>query len=147
MARRTSIGIVVAEFNSEITSEMLKSALRRAADLGAKVVAEIRVPGSYDVPLAAKTLALRPEVEAVVCIGAVVKGETDHDRVITGATALSLQQIALETMKPVTLGITGPGMTEEQARARIDYAANAVEAAVKMLEAVAKARGEDRQNA
>ncbi len=135
----TRIAIVVAEFNSEITMEMLRIAREKAKELGATVVAEARAPGTYDIPLLAKTLALRPDVEAVVCLGAVITGETGHDELILNATARSLQQISLETMKPVTLGITGPRMTEEQARARIDYAANAVAAAVKMRAEMRKA--------
>jgi 6,7-dimethyl-8-ribityllumazine synthase len=146
MAPRARIALVVSEFNRHVTARMAESARRRAQELGAKIVAEVTVPGAFDAPLAAKALALRPDVDAVVCVGAVIKGETEHDRVIVEATARSLQQVTIETMKPVTLGITGPGMTEEQAEARIDYAANAVSAALRMLEAAREARGEERGN-
>jgi 6,7-dimethyl-8-ribityllumazine synthase len=140
MRRVARLGIVVSEFNSRITEKMRKAALARAEERGAEVVEEASVTGAYDIPLVAKSLALRSDVDAVVCIGAVVKGDTDHDRTITDATAASLQRIALETMKPVALGVTGPGMTEKQARARIGYAAAAVDAALRSLETIRRVK-------
>lgn len=65
-------------------------------------------------------------------IGAVIKGETLHDEVIAHVTASIASQLAVKYEKPVALGITGPGMTDEQAAARIDNARNAVEAVVRV---------------
>jgi 6,7-dimethyl-8-ribityllumazine synthase len=141
---RARIALVVSEFNAGITSKMRDAALAKARESGATIVADVRVPGVYDLPPVARALALRPDVDAVVCVGAVVQGETAHDETILNATASTLQGIAVETLKPVALGITGPRMTEEQAVARIGRAADAVAAALRTLESMRRAAGEDR---
>jgi 6,7-dimethyl-8-ribityllumazine synthase len=129
------LGLVVAQFNKErpITAEMADRARDAAADRGATIVAERAVPGSYDTPLAADRLARRDDVDAVVAIGAIVTGDTDHDQVIADAAAQGLTEISLDRDTPVTLGITGPGMSQDEAEARIDYGARAVESAVDMV--------------
>jgi 6,7-dimethyl-8-ribityllumazine synthase len=129
------LGLVVAQFNKErpITAEMADQARDAAADRGATIVAERAVPGSYDTPLAADRLARRDDVDAVVAIGAIVTGDTDHDQVIADAAAQGLTEISLDRDTPVTLGITGPGMSQDEAEARIDYGARAVESAVDMV--------------
>jgi len=69
----------------------------------------------------------------VVIIGAVIKGDTGHDEIVAQAAARAAAELALQFDKPVGLGITGPGMTREQALDRIDNVRNAVEAAVRMV--------------
>ena len=68
----------------------------------------------------------------VVMIGAVIKGDTNHDELIAHAIANIAAKLAIQFDKPVGLGITGPGMTDDQAVARIDNAKNAVEAVVRV---------------
>jgi 6,7-dimethyl-8-ribityllumazine synthase len=134
-----SLGLVVAQFNKErpITHEMAERARTAAAEHGADVVAELEVPGSYDTPLAADRLARRDDVDAVAVLGAIVTGDTDHDRVIADAAAQGLTDVSLERDTPVALGITGPGMSQSEAEARIDYGATAVESAIDMAEGLA----------
>ena len=126
------IAIVVADFNSEVTHPMLERAMVHAADLEAEVTHTLHVFGIYDMPAIVKRLLKRRDVDGVVMIGAVIKGETMHDEVIAHAIADIAAQLAVEFEKPVGLGITGPGMTDEQAAARIDNAKNAVEAVVRV---------------
>ncbi len=76
----------------------------------------------------------RKDIDAVVLIGAVIKGDTLHDEVIMHATAQAAAQLAAQTGKPVGFGVTGPGMTREQAIDRIDNARNAVESVIKLLQ-------------
>ena len=128
------LGLVVAQFNESVTEPMEGAAVEAAADAGAEVVATVRVPGSYDTPLAADRLARRSDVEAVAVVGAIVTGDTGHDRVIADAAARGLTDVSLSRDKPVTLGITGPDMTAEQANERVDYGASAVESAIDMAE-------------
>ena len=130
------LGLVVAQFNkaAPVTHEMADAARAAAADHGAEIVAELSVPGSYDTPLAADRLARRDDVDAVVAIGAIVTGDTDHDQVIADAAAQGLTDVSLDRDTPVALGITGPGMTAEQAADRVDYGATAVESAIEMAE-------------
>ena len=127
------IALITADFNSEVTGPMEEAALVRAAHHETQVTHAVHVPGVYDMPVIAKRLLSRSDVDAVVLIGAVIKGETKHDELITHAVAQHATSLSLEFNKPVALGITGPGMTDEQAEARIDRAANAVDAAVRLL--------------
>ncbi|MFB6245622.1 MAG: 6,7-dimethyl-8-ribityllumazine synthase [Candidatus Nanohaloarchaea archaeon] len=128
------LGLVVAKFNRSVTEEMEEKAEEKAEELEFDGVEKLRVPGSYDTVLAADRLARKEEIDAVTVVGAIVEGDTHHDRVIADATAKSLQDVSRERDKPVTLGITGPSMSGAEARERTDYGANAVEAAAEMLE-------------
>ncbi|MEM3851918.1 MAG: 6,7-dimethyl-8-ribityllumazine synthase [Methanomassiliicoccales archaeon] len=128
------LAIVCAKFNGEITDKMLTSALDRAKKAGAEVVSVVRVPGAFDIPLFADTLASRQDVDAVVALGAIVTGETAHDEVIAHQLAHSLSGISLHFHKPVTLGVSGPKMSWEQATVRAsEYAERAVDAALEMV--------------
>ena len=126
------LGLVVAQFNKDrpITMEMAEQAREAAADHGAEIVETLEVPGSYDTPLAADRLARREDIDAVAVIGAIVTGDTDHDQVIADAAAQGLTDVSLDRDTPVALGITGPGMSQDEAVARIDYGATAVESAI-----------------
>ena len=121
-----ALGLVVAQFNKErpVTHEM-ESRAREAAD---------EVPGSYDTPLAADRLARRPEIDAVAVLGAIVTGDTDHDRVIADAAAAGLTDVSLDRDTPVTLGITGPGMSQAEAEERVHHGASAVRSAISLAE-------------
>lgn len=126
------LGLVVAQFTKDrpITAEMAERAREAAAEHGAEIVAEVSVPGSYDTPLAADRLARRDDVDAVAVLGAIITGDTDHDQVIADAAAQALSEVSLDRDTPVTLGITGPGMSQDEAVARIEYGATAVESAI-----------------
>jgi len=131
-----TLGLVVAQFNKErpITHEMEARAREAAEQRGADIVETLEVPGSYDTPLAADRLARRDDVDAVAVIGAIVTGDTDHDQVIADAAAQGLTDVSLDRDTPVALGITGPGMSQDEAAARIDYGATAVNSALDMVD-------------
>lgn len=133
----TSLGFVVATYHEPIVEQMEATARTRAADLEATVVATVRVAGVYDVVLPAQRLAARPDVDAVVVLGTIVTGETDHDQVIGHAVASALLDVERECDTPVALGITGPGMDAAAARDRVEYGADAVAAAVGVVDALA----------
>lgn len=126
------LGLVVAQFNKErpVTAEMATAAREAATEASAEIVEQIDVPGSYDTPLAADRLARRNDIDAVAVIGAIVTGDTNHDEVIADAAAQGLTDVSLDRDTPVTLGITGPGMSQDEAVARIDHGATAVESAI-----------------
>jgi 6,7-dimethyl-8-ribityllumazine synthase len=135
------IAIVTAEFNEEITSRMLEVALERAKALKLDVRYSCKVSGSYDMPIIVDALLQKSDVDAVVTLGAIIKGQTKHDEVIANATAKSLTELSVRHKKPVSLGITGPGMQERHAHARIrPVAERAVEAVVKIAEELEKIR-------
>lgn len=128
------IAIVTSEFNQEITSKMFEVAIEKAKNLKLKIKFSCRVPGIFDMPIVIDALLQRKDVDAVVTLGAVIKGQTKHDELIANAVAKSLIDLSLKYNKPVTLGITGPGMTERQAQARIRTVA---ERAVEAVEQIA----------
>lgn len=129
---RVRLGIVVSEFNYDITMLMLKRAVSHAKFLGAEVVLVTYSPGSYDMSLLVKELLRRNDIDAVVALGAVIQGDTKHDEVVAHQTARKLLDLSVDHGKPVSLGIIGPGASRTQAQERIEeYAKRAVEAAVK----------------
>jgi len=128
------LGMVVSTFNSEITGEMSKMAQQRAKESGARIVKVLEVPGSFEIPLAVKELLEQKDIDGVVTIGTIIKGGTDHDMVIAHAIARKLMNLSCEYNKPVSLGISGPNITWQQAEKRIEeYATRAVDSVVKML--------------
>ncbi|WP_372912319.1 6,7-dimethyl-8-ribityllumazine synthase [Salinigranum sp.] len=133
----TRLGLVVAQFNESVTGPMEERAREAAAERDAEVVETLSVPGSYDTPLAADRLARRDDVDAVVVVGAIVTGDTDHDRVIADAAAQGLTQVSLDRDTPVLFGVSGPGMSGAEARERVDKGAEAVYAAVEMMNSLA----------
>ncbi len=135
------IAIVVAEFNYDVTYLMLQRALNYAKFLGVEVAYVVKSPGSFDIPLLVEELLKKDDVDAVVTLGAIIKGETKHDEVIANQVARKIVDLSLKYGKPVTLGISGPGMNRMQALARVDdYARRAVEAAVKLVKRLRKLR-------
>lgn len=128
------LGIVKADYNQAITDKMLEEAKEKAGELGIELKKVLNVPGAYDTPLAADRLARKDEIDAVVVIGAIVEGDTDHDKIIGHTAAEKLSDVSLERDTPVLMAITGPGMTAEEAKDRTHYAAGAVESARNMYE-------------
>jgi 6,7-dimethyl-8-ribityllumazine synthase len=127
------IAIVVSEFNQQVTSRMLSVAQEKAKLLKLKITYTCQVPGAYDMPIIVDALLQKKNVDGVVTLGAIVKGQTKHDEVIAHSAANALIKLALKYKKPVSLGITGPGMQDRHAYARIrPVAERAVEAIVKI---------------
>ena len=134
-----NIAIVVSEFNDEITSKMLYVAIEKAKSLKLNIKFTCKVPGVFDMPIVIDSLLKKKEIDAVVTLGAVIKGQTKHDELITNATVRAITELSIKYQKPVTLGITGPGMSDRQAQARIrPVAERAVEAAEKIAEQLRK---------
>jgi 6,7-dimethyl-8-ribityllumazine synthase len=132
----TTLGLVVAQYNRPVTERMEENAREAAADHGVEIGAIVPVPGVYDAPLAADRLARRERIDAICVLGAVIEGDTEHDRVITEATAQSLSAVSIDRDTPITLGVTGPGMSSAEARERVEKGKDAVEGALELLEAL-----------
>lgn len=106
----------------------------KAKQLNLKIAYICKVPGAYDMPIIVDALLQKKSISGVVTLGAIIKGQTKHDEVIAHSTANALTELSLKHKKPVSLGITGPGMQERQAFARIrPVAERAVEAIVKIV--------------
>jgi len=125
---------VVSEFNEEVTFRMLSVAEEKAKKMKLKISYICKVPGAYDMPIVIDTLLQKKDVDGVVTLGAIIKGQTKHDEVIAHSTANALTALSIKYQKPVSLGITGPGMQERHAHARIrPVAERAVESVVKIF--------------
>ena len=125
------LAFLAAEFNAPLIEAMLRAAADEAEHAGALVVCAERVPGCYEVPLAAKRLIARGDVGALVVLGYIEKGETLHGVVMGHVVHTALMDLSLAHDKPIGLGIIGPGATAEQAEKRKDgYARAAVRAAL-----------------
>ncbi|MBL8861286.1 MAG: 6,7-dimethyl-8-ribityllumazine synthase [Planctomycetes bacterium] len=113
------VGIVVADFHAELTGAMAASAEREllAAGVEEDDVVVVHVPGSFELPIVARRLAASGEVDAVLCFGLVLRGETEHDRWVTQGCIQGLVAASLETDVPIHLGVLTCA-TLEQARAR-----------------------------
>jgi 6,7-dimethyl-8-ribityllumazine synthase len=98
------VGVVAARWNQSITDRLVDGAIARLDELGATEVTLLRVPGALELPIAAKHLA-EVGCHAVVAIGAVVKGETDHYDIVVNESARGLTLVSLETGIPVTNAI------------------------------------------
>jgi 6,7-dimethyl-8-ribityllumazine synthase len=99
--------IVVSRYNEHITSKLLAGAVEtlRAAGINDESIDVAWVPGAWEIPLVAQQLAQSDSYAAVLCLGAVIRGETTHDEHINRQVSLSLGQIALETEVPVLFGV------------------------------------------
>ena len=111
--------IVVSRFNEEITEGLLKGALQALAEASVpdEDVMILRVPGVFDVPVAALRAAETGRFDAVICLGSVIKGETMHFEYIAGAACQAMAAAAAATGVPITLGVL-TALTEDQATER-----------------------------
>ncbi|MCI4317173.1 MAG: 6,7-dimethyl-8-ribityllumazine synthase, partial [Thermoplasmata archaeon] len=99
-----TVALVASEFNYDVTFMMVERAKEEIEFLGATVGPIVKTPGVYDMPLAVKVLFDRGDVDAVVTLGAVIEGETDHDQVVMNQAARKLTDLSVEYGKPLGLG-------------------------------------------
>jgi 6,7-dimethyl-8-ribityllumazine synthase len=116
-----SIAIAVSRFNSLVTERLLAGAREglKEAGVAEESVAVAWVPGSFELPFAARRFADSGRYDAVICLGCVIKGETDHNEYINHAVALSLQDVGAQTGVPAIFGVLTVD-TLEQALARAE---------------------------
>ncbi len=105
--KNNKIGIVVAEWNDQITDSLLSAALEILISHGAKPknINIKYVPGSFELPLAAQYLSSQKETDAVICLGCVIQGETRHFDFICDAVANGITNVGLKYNKPVIFGV------------------------------------------
>lgn len=100
-------GIVAARFNEDITNRMLEGALAGLRERGVadEAVRVVRVPGSFEIPLAAKELALSQKYDAIICLGCVIRGDTRHFELVADGCAAGIRQVSLECRVPLIFGV------------------------------------------
>jgi len=140
---KVRIGVVVSEFNREITFAMLDNAKKQAKKMDAIISYVCYVPGSYDMPIMVQELLKKKDVDAAVTLGAVIKGETTHDEIVAENAARLIADLSVKHSKPVALGITGPNMTFKEAKDRSEIVPiRAVISAVNLANRIKKIREE-----
>lgn len=99
--------VIVSRFNSLISERLLQGALDALARTGCAEsdIEIVKVPGSWEMPVVARELAARKRYDAIICLGAVIRGETTHHDYVAGGAAKGLAQIAAETGVPVAFGV------------------------------------------
>ena len=127
------IGIVASRFNEEIVAKLLERADAELARLGVRAedVTRVTVAGALEIPLALQWLAQSERYDALVAIGAVIRGDTYHFEVVANESARGVMDVALEFGVPVANGVLTTE-DEAQALARTDKGAEAVRVAVEM---------------
>ncbi len=141
------IAIVISEFNSNITDRLLEGAIHRLEQLN---IPELSwhiesVPGAIEIPLAAKQFAKSGKFNAVICLGAVIRGETDHYDYVCQQVSYGCQKVALKFDVPIIFGILTTE-NEEQALARAGGSCGhkgkeAVDTAVEMINLMDNLKG------
>jgi 6,7-dimethyl-8-ribityllumazine synthase len=113
------IGIIVSEFNRDITEKLLSGALKflKNSEVKSENVEIIFVPGSFEIPLACEKMAARKKYNALIALGCVIKGETEHHRYISAAVSSGIMNVMLNHKIPVGFGILTPDNLN-QAKAR-----------------------------
>ena len=99
------IGIVVSTYNGNITNRLQQGAIETLSAAGETEHEVVKVPGAWELPLAAQRLAEQPGIVGVVTLGAVIKGETSHDQHINRAVSQALMELMLRTGKPIGFGL------------------------------------------
>jgi 6,7-dimethyl-8-ribityllumazine synthase len=131
------VAIVVARFNSIVTSYLLggaEEALRRhgVSDSDVEIA---HVPGSFEIPLVAKRLAQTGRYDAVICLGAVIRGETDHYDHVAGSVTSGVARVGLDTGVPTIFGVLTTDTVEQALnRSGLKAGNNGYEAAVAAIE-------------
>ena len=138
-------GIVVSEWNAHITHALYKGCIETLLKHGAREenIHVAQVPGSFELPVGARILSGQHNLDAVVCLGCVIKGETNHDEYINHAVATGLVNLGITTGKPYIFGLLTTN-DEPQAldRAGGKHGNKGVEAAVTAIRMAALKKGE-----
>lgn len=139
-AEEMSFGIVVADWNKEITHALYEGCYETLIKHGAKEenIKTVQVPGTFELPVGARMLSQSETLDSFICIGCVIKGETSHNEYINQSVAQGLVNMSVMSGKPYIFGVLTPN-DQQQAldRAGGKYGNKGVEAAVTALRMVA----------
>lgn len=138
-AKGFRFAIVVSRFNSFITDRLLEGALDALKRHGAeeKQIVIYKVPGAFEIPLVAKLLAGKKEIDGVICLGTVVKGATPHFHYIASEVTKGIAQASLEIEKPIAFGvITSENIEQAIERAGTKSGNKGYDAAISAIEMV-----------
>ena len=142
-ARTMRIGIVVSEWNSEITENLLKGCIEALTDCGSSLdnLHILHVPGSFELPVAMQLLFENESCEAGICLGCIVRGETPHFDFVCQATAMGVKDVSLKFSRPVIFGVlTDNNIEQSHARSGGALGNKGTEAAIAAIKMIALKR-------
>ncbi|MGD0312255.1 MAG: 6,7-dimethyl-8-ribityllumazine synthase [Acidimicrobiales bacterium] len=143
VASAARVGLACAEFNGGITDRLLTAALDALEEAGCDLSRAVVVwaPGAFELPVVAQALAVSDAVDAVICLGAVIRGDTGHYDFVAGECAAGLQRVQLDTGVPIVFGVLTTDTVDQALVRSGDDASNkgreAAETALKTLGALA----------
>lgn len=127
------VGIVVADFNKDMTHEMLRLVQEKAGRDGTSVVVA-HVSGVYDMPVVVQKLLKNEKISGVITLGVVLQGGTNHDLTVADNAAKKFVDLSCASRKPVACGIIGPRVSREKALERVEsYSVHAYDALIQSL--------------
>jgi 6,7-dimethyl-8-ribityllumazine synthase len=138
-AKGFKFAIVVSRFNSFITDKLLEGAIDALKRHGAedRQISIYKVPGSFEIPLIAKLLAKKRDIDGIICLGTVIKGGTSHFHYIASEVAKGIAQASLESEKPISFGIiTSENIEQAIERAGTKSGNKGYDAAISVIEMV-----------
>jgi len=133
------IHIVVSDWNTEITSKLLDGAKETLISVGVSEsdIEIVRVPGAFELPVAAKSLLKSVNSDSVICLGCVIKGDTSHDEYINQAVATGITQLSIMSGKPIIFGLlTVNDLQQAEDRAGGKHGNKGIEAAITAVKMV-----------
>lgn len=139
--KNVRIGIAVAEFNADITEQLLAGATKELHRCGVpeKNIVIRRVPGSFELPLACQKFAVTGKYDALIALGCVIKGETDHYYYVAEEASRGIMNVMLKFSIPIGFGVLTVNtlaQAKERAGAKIDAGGAAAKAALRMIELI-----------
>lgn len=131
------VGVIKARWNEEIVSRLDQGVSTALSALNVRQVREVEVPGCFEIPFACRALALSGEIDALICLGAVIRGETTHYELVANECGAGVMHVQLETGIPVGMGVlTVENLTQALARSEVpeghNVGAEAAQVAVEM---------------
>jgi len=126
------VGIVRARFNEEIGAKALEACRKRLAELKVATITVVSVPGSLEAPLALQKLANTEKYDALIALGAVIRGETHHFEIVANESASGLMQVQLDSGIPVANGILTADTEDQAAKRAAQKGRDCADAAVEM---------------
>lgn len=146
-AKGCRFGIVVSKYNEFVTSRLLAGSMDVLVEAGADKdqIDVAYVPGAYEIPLVARELGKSGRYDAIICLGAIIRGETPHFELISAETSRGIAQAALESSVPIIFGVlttdTGKQALERSAEPERNRGSEAARTAVQMADLMRQLRG------
>ena len=135
--KNVKIGIIISEWNSEITKKLYDGAKKTLIDFGYNDIITEYVPGSFELPIASQIILEKNSLDAVICLGCVIKGETKHFDFICNTTANGIKDVSLKYNIPVIFGVlTDNNIQQSLDRSGGKYGNKGVEAAISAIKMI-----------